>query len=49
MPENDLVHSWLVKATRDLDTAKIVVSHMPDYYDVIAFHCQQAIEKSLKG
>lgn len=22
---------------------------MPDYYDVIAFHCQQAIEKSLKG
>ncbi len=49
MPDKDLVHAWLVKAARDLETARIVASYMPDYYDVIAFHCQQAIEKSLKG
>ncbi|MEI7896796.1 MAG: HEPN domain-containing protein [bacterium] len=49
MPLNDLVQSWLLKATHDLETAKIVASHMPDYDDVIAFHCQQAIEKALKG
>ena len=49
MPSNDLVQSWLLKATHDLETAKIVASHMPDYDDVIAFHCQQAIEKALKG
>ncbi|TSA27093.1 MAG: HEPN domain-containing protein [Bacteroidetes bacterium] len=49
MPSNELVQSWLLKAARDLETAKIVASHMPDFDDVIAFHCQQAIEKSLKG
>jgi HEPN domain-containing protein len=49
MPSNDLVQSWLLKAARDLETAKIVASHLPDYDDVIAFHCQQAIEKGLKG
>ena len=49
MPSNDLVQSWLLKAARDLETAKIVASHLPDYDDVIAFHCQQAIEKALKG
>ena len=49
MPSNDLVQSWLLKAAHDLETAKIVVSHLPDYDDVIAFHCQQAIEKALKG
>ena len=32
-----------------METAKIAASHLPDYDDVIAFHCQQAIEKALKG
>jgi len=49
MPSNELVQSWFLKAARDLETAKIVASHMPDFDDVIAFHCQQTIEKSLKG
>ncbi len=49
MPANELVQSWLLKATHDLETAKIVASHLPDFNDVIAFHCQQAIEKALKG
>ena len=49
MRSNDLVQSWLLKATHDLETAKIVASHLPDFNDVIAFHCQQAIEKALKG
>ncbi|MCX6280047.1 MAG: HEPN domain-containing protein [Bacteroidetes bacterium] len=49
MPPNELVQSWLLKATHDLETAKIVASHLPDFNDVISFHCQQAIEKALKG
>jgi HEPN domain-containing protein len=49
MPTNELINSWLLKASHDLDTAKIVASQLPDFYDVIAFHCQQTIEKSLKG
>ena len=49
MPSNELVRSWILKAAHDLETAKIVASHMPDFDEVIAFHCQQSIEKSLKG
>ena len=45
MPSNDLVQSWLQKGAHDLETAKIVASHLPDYDDVIVFHCQQTLEK----
>ena len=46
MLSNELVPTWLLKAVHDLETAKIVALRMPDYDEVIAFHCQQAIEKS---
>jgi len=49
MPANDIIQAWLLKAAHDLQTAEIVASHLPDFDDTIAFHCQQAIEKSLKG
>jgi HEPN domain-containing protein len=49
MPANDIIQTWLIKAEHDLQTAEIVASHLPDFDDTIAFHCQQAIEKSLKG
>jgi HEPN domain-containing protein len=49
MPASELIRSWLLKAAHDMETAKIVATQLPDYDDVIAFHCQQAIEKSLKG
>jgi len=49
MPTNEIVQSWLLKAGHDLETAKIVSTHLPEFDDVIAFHCQQTIEKSLKA
>lgn len=49
MPADDIIQGWLFKAEHDLETAKIVASQLPDFDDTIAFHCQQAIEKSLKG
>ncbi len=49
MPENDLIKAWLKKARHDLETAKVVSVNLPDYDDTIAFHCQQAIEKTLKA
>jgi HEPN domain-containing protein len=49
MPANDIIQAWLLKAAHDLQTAQIVAFHLPDFDDTIAFHCQQAIEKSLKG
>ena len=39
---------WLEKAARDLKSAK-VLSQNDCGNDIVAFHCQQAIEKSLKG
>jgi len=39
----------LKKAEHDLDSAKLIFNHLPAYYDMICFHCQQAAEKYLKA
>jgi len=49
MKDPDLIQEWLTKARHDLDTARVISAQLPDYYDMIAFHCQQSIEKSLKA
>ena len=33
----------------DLGAAKTLIEHAPDYTDIICFHCQQAVEKSIKA
>ena len=49
MPDHELIAAWLEKASHDLETAKVVSMHLPEFHDTIAFHCQQAIEKNLKA
>jgi HEPN domain-containing protein len=39
---------WIEKADHDLGTAIVVRSHLPNYSDTLAFHCQQATEKYIK-
>ena len=41
-------YKWLDKALLDLQTARILITWNGDECN-IAFHCQQAIEKALKG
>ncbi|MEE0277136.1 MAG: HEPN domain-containing protein [Agathobaculum butyriciproducens] len=41
-------YKWLDKALCDLQAARLLLTYGGDYYN-IAFHCQQAIEKALKG
>jgi len=41
--------SWLVKATSDLRAATYEFTATPPLLDDIAFHTQQAVEKTLKG
>ena len=48
-PKNDLVKEWLKKSQHDLETAKVILAHKPELTDTICFHCQQAVEKTLKG
>ena len=43
------IREWIEMADHDLGSAKIIYLHLPDYFDTIAFHCQQAVEKYLKA
>jgi HEPN domain-containing protein len=43
------IKEWIEKADHDLGSAKIIYLHLPDYFDTISFHCQQAVEKYIKA
>lgn len=47
--QTDEIKQWIEKADHDLGSAKIIHLHLPDYFDTIAFRCQQAVEKYLKA
>ena len=40
--------AWMVKAWRDLETARRAATGEPPFYDVAVYHCQQAAEKAVK-
>ena len=46
---DDHIKEWIDKADHDLGSAKLIFLHIPDYFDTIAFHCQQAVEKYIKA
>ncbi len=45
----DHIKEWVDSADHDLGSAKLIFLHLPEYFDTIAFHCQQAAEKYLKA
>jgi HEPN domain-containing protein len=45
----NMTREWVEKADHDLGSAKVIYLHLPDYFDTIAFHCQQAAEKYIKA
>jgi len=48
-PAAELTRAWLLKAFSDWDTAR-QIGGLPDgHLDVGIYHCQQAVEKTLKG
>jgi HEPN domain-containing protein len=47
--ENPKIVEWIEKADHDLGSAKLIYLHLPEYFDTIAFHCQQATEKYIKA
>lgn len=44
-----LVRDWLRKADLDCDVAERLASEGDRFRDVVAFHCQQAVEKYVKA
>lgn len=47
--DKGLIEEWIDKADHDLGTAKLIFLHISEYFDTIAFHCQQATENYLKA
>lgn len=45
----DEIKEWIEIADHDLGSAKVIYLHLPEYFETIAFHCQQAVEKYLKA
>jgi HEPN domain-containing protein len=41
--------AWMIKAWRDLETARRAAAGEPPFYDVAVYHCQQAAEKAVKA
>ena len=48
-PPPDEVKAWLRKAHSDLLSARILIGHSSLVLGSAAFHCQQAVEKTLKA
>lgn len=48
MADSKRYHDWYDKARHDLDGARILLEE-GGLYDLAAFHCQQSVEKALKG
>lgn len=46
--DSQFYYKWLDKALCDLQCARLLLTYGGDVYN-IAFHCQQGIEKALKG
>ncbi len=44
-----LVHKWTLKARRDLLSAKRLAQGKEPYLDTAIYHCQQSVEKAVKG
>ncbi len=47
--KRQLVKSWLNKARRDLLSAKRLARGSEPYFDTAIYHCQQSVEKAIKG
>jgi HEPN domain-containing protein len=46
---NDRANEWLSKAQDDLQAAALLLTFEVYPRNIVAFHCQQAVEKSLKA
>jgi HEPN domain-containing protein len=45
----DDVMEWMKLADDDFDSAKILNESIRKHYEIICYHCAQAVEKYLKG
>jgi len=47
--DKELVAEWLRFAADDIDTVLLLKEMRPQHFEIICYHCEQAVEKYLKG
>jgi HEPN domain-containing protein len=47
--EIEAVTEWFYLADADMDSAKLLNAMRPQHREIICYHCEQAVEKYLKG
>ncbi|GHT48988.1 HEPN domain-containing protein [Spirochaetia bacterium] len=47
--EIETIREWFYLADADIDSAKLVKEVRPQHLEIICYHCEQAVEKYLKG
>ena len=49
MKNHDIALEWFKMAEIDFDSAKFLLAMKPVPFEIICYHCQQCVEKYLKG
>ncbi|SJZ82707.1 HEPN domain-containing protein [Selenihalanaerobacter shriftii] len=49
MNSNDMMQEWFTIAEKDLKSAQFLKGMHPTPLEIICYHCQQSVEKYLKG
>lgn len=49
MDSRQTSREWFDRAQHDWDTANFILDMQPVPVEIVCYHCQQAVEKSLKG
>ena len=49
MQNRDIAREWFKIAETDLSSAEFLQSMTPVPFEIICYHCQQSVEKYLKG
>lgn len=49
MQLRDVVLEWVLKAKRDADSAQFLLDVFPSPLEIIGFHAEKAVEKSIKA
>ena len=47
--DKELIAEWFRFADDDIDTALLLKDMRPQHHEIICYHCEQAVEKYLKG
>ena len=47
--DKELIAEWFRFADDDIDTALLLKEMRPQHHEIICYHCEQAVEKYLKG